>query len=149
MAAAAGATSLLSTFSTVMGVVSAVSTIFGGQAENESAKVEASQVELQAQADRTQAAKEELNRQKRLQSILATQNATFAARGVAGGSLAAIQRADVGQANLQRGEGELLGDINSFQARVQSQQLKQAGRSKLLGSVVRAGSILGDTFIND
>jgi hypothetical protein len=131
------------TLSAVSAGIGAVSSIFGGLSAQAGAEAEAAQVRLQAQADRTQAAEEEFNRQKRLKAILATQNAVFGASGLSGGSQNNIQLADVGEANRQRGQAELLGDVNDTQANIQSKELKRAGRAKLLGSISRAGSIIG------
>lgn len=135
------------TLAAVSAGAGAVGQIFSGLSAKGAADAEAAQVRLQAQADKTQAAEEEFNRQKRLRAIQATQNAIFGVSGVTGGSQDAIQLADIGEANRQQGQADLLGDVNATQAEIQSKELKRAGRAKLLGSVSRAGTLLGR--IND
>ena len=131
------------TLATVSAGAGAVSSIFSGLSANSESDFQASQVELQAQADRTEAAEEEFNRQKRLRAILATQNAAFSASGGFGGSQNAIQLADIGEANRQQGQSDLLGDINAAQSDLQIKQFKKAGNAKLLQSLSSAGTLLG------
>lgn len=157
MAAAAAAipslagagTGIAGTLSTVFTVFSAASSIFGGLAGDAAGKAEAAQIELQAQADRTEAAQEEARRQKRLRVILAQQNARFGASGGTGLSQARIQLADVGEANKQRGEAALLTSINDKQSAIQASQSRSAGKSKLIGGFAKAGSILATEFLGD
>lgn len=132
--------------SAVSAGIGGLSTIFGGLSAQAGAEAQASQVELKAQADRTQAAEEEFNRQKRLKAILSSQNAIFGASGATGTTQNFIQLADIGESNRQTQQAELLGEVNDAQARAQSSELKRAGRSKLLSSISRAGSLIGRGF---
>jgi hypothetical protein len=70
-----------------------------GIAEAQS-KAEAKQLEMQAQAERTQAEVDELDRQRTLERIMSAQNAVFGASGLAAtsGSFTNIQTTDAAKA---------------------------------------------------
>jgi len=70
-----------------------------GIAEAQS-KAEAKQIEMQAQAERTQAEVDELDRQRTLERIMSAQNAVFGASGLAttSGSFTNIQTTDAARA---------------------------------------------------
>lgn len=68
--------------------------------QGQQAAAEAKQIELAAQAERTQAEVDELDRQKTLERILSAQNAVFGATGFStgSGSFTNIQAADTNRA---------------------------------------------------
>jgi ribosomal protein L9 len=65
--------------------------------QEKQAQLQAKQLELQLQAEKAQAAEDELQRQQQLREVMSAQTAAFGAAGVSGRSFEAIQTADVGK----------------------------------------------------
>lgn len=143
-AAAATATSFSLT-SAVLGASTALqigSTIMQGQAAADAANFEAAQADLQARTEETQAAIEEEDRQKRLRSMLSTQNAVFAASNITGGIEGTLSANALSESNRQTRLNALASDTTVSQFENQAAASRSAAGSAKTASYVKAGTSL-------
>ena len=129
---------VLSAVGTGVGVLGQISS---GSAAQRTAKMQASQMQLKAQAEKTQAAIDEQNRQQKLTKVLATQRAIFGASGASlnSGSFLAIQNADTSEVARENRLGGLLADTSASLYDLQAQEYLSAGRSKNKASLLSGG----------
>lgn len=134
------------TLAIVSTLVSTGLQVAGGIQANQQAKAQAKQIDLQRQANRTQAAVEENNRQEKLLRLMASQKAIFGASGLSmnSGSFTAIQNTTVGDTANQTGQAELSTTINDNQLLSQKQQTLAGGKAALIGGIAGGvGTIAG------
>lgn len=144
LASLGGFSSLMSLGS---GLFSAYSTLQSGREANYASKVEAQQMQMQAEFERTRAMQDEANRQARLNEILGLQMAGQAGRGTAIGSGTDIALSDFSEEEARRES-----DIANLDSKFQQTQLKSraaqsrmSGKASLLNSRYAAASTLFDT----
>lgn len=112
-----------------------------GQAAQRTASMQAKQMQLKAQAEKTQAAIDEQNRQMKLTKVLATQRAIFGSSGASlnSGSFLAIQNADTSEVARENRLGSLIADTNSSLYNMQADQYLAAGRERSKASLISGG----------
>lgn len=100
--------------------------ILGGYQQQKAYEAEAQQSKLQAQ-------EQEIERRKKLNRTLAMQNVMAAAQGRTVSSIAALQKADIAEAESG------IKKVYQVSAAEQS-QLRSAGRQAMLGGLLKGGS---------
>lgn len=123
-----------------------MATIAGQQAD-----AEAKQLEMQAQAERTQAEVDELDRQRTLDRILSAQNAVFGASGLAttSGSFTNIQTVDAARAAEARRLNQVFTDTRQVGFRNNIRQIQnQAAITRSAAKIARrTNTVRGFTSI--
>lgn len=114
------------------------------------AKAQADQLSLQMQAERTQAAAENEARQRRLRSVLATQNAIFGGSNVdmTTGSPVTIAQDSVAQTALQQNQAMLSSSVRQSMYGMQSSDILSAGRYGLIGGVLNGAQSVANAGIS-
>lgn len=131
------------------GLYSAYNQFQAGSVEQKSYNLEAGQLAVQADFEKTRAIQEEANRQARLNEILGLQMAGQAGRGTVMGSGTDIAISDFSEQEAQRES-----DIANLDSKFQQSQIKSraiqsrmSGKASLLNSRYTAAGTLIDTGI--
>ena len=122
-----------SSVGTILSVGSAVSSIAGGMQANQTAKIQARQLELAGRQEELKGRDDAVRIKQRLNAALASQNAIFGARGLAPSGTPTILRSE---ASNQASQDIELARFNAGQSasamRTQALQVKQDGKGELL-----------------
>lgn len=113
--------------------------------QGQQAAAQAKQIELQAQAEKTQAEVDELDRQRTLEKIISAQNAVFGATGLAttSGSFTNIQTQDFGRASQASRLSQLFTDTRQIGYRSSVANIyNQAAISRSAGKIARRTNII-------
>lgn len=131
------------------GLFSAYSTLQAGRAQSDAYNIEAQQMQMQAEFERTRAMQEEANRQARLNEILGLQMASQAGRGVALGSGTdlAITAFSEEEARRESDIANLDSKFRQTQLKSQAKQATMSGKASLLESRYRAAGTMFDTGV--
>lgn len=144
VAASAAAHPFLFAAGAAAAVAGASTAIVSGVQANKSAKSQASQIELQMQAERTQHAIEAETRQRNLRSMLASQNAIFGGSNVdlSSGSASVIAGATFDEASRQQSQASLFSGVRTSILGMQEADIRSQGRSALVGGSLSAAQSL-------
>lgn len=125
-------------------IISAATAVAGGVQQYRSAHAQADQLKLQQQAERTQAAIESEEQQKRLRSVLASQNAIFGAGGIdiSSGTPSTIAGDTFNEAQRQSSQAQLFSDTRQSVIGSQISDTLSTGTTGLIGGVLGAGTSL-------
>lgn len=116
--------------------------------QEKQSRLQARQTEVDLEAEKTEAAVSELDRQRHLAKVLSSQTAAFGASGadLSGGSFQAIQTADVKSAAEATRRGKIFSGVrkagfktNIEQSRINARSAKFASRSFRQQALIGAG----------
>lgn len=146
-AAAAGFSTVAAattTFSALAGVASAGMSIVGGIQSGQAAKFEQRQIQEQQQMVTVQAATDRAQRELKLNQILSSQTAMFAARGVMLGSGSPVTAAQdsIGQANSEQNIADLNNASREVQLSDSSKQKALEARAAQTGGFIKGATSL-------
>ena len=125
-------------------VIGGTTAIVSGVQHNRAAKAQAAQMSLQVEAEKTQAAIEEQERQKRLQRVLATQNAIFGGSNVdmSTGTPSVIAGDTLTEASRQSRQAGLFSDTRAGILDSQISDTLSAGKTAMGIGFLNAGASL-------
>jgi hypothetical protein len=138
-------------FVAIMAVVAAYSAYSQSQAQagaadfqKKQSELQAKQLGLQLQAEKAQAAEDELQRQQQLREVMSAQTAAFGASGAYGRSFEAIQTADAGKVARADRLGSLFTSTRELGLRTGiAQQKAQAKQAGYAAGAARTSGLLG------
>ena len=138
VAATAAAHPILFGLGALTAAAGATTGILGGVSSAKAASSQAAQTQLQLEAERTQAAVEEEERQKRLRSVLASQNAIFASNSVdiASGTPSVLAADSYHEAARQSNQAALFSGVRQSILGFQEQDARSAGRIGLTRGIL-------------
>lgn len=136
-----------SIFSGIAGLASAGMQVGSGIMAGQAAKFEQQQIETEQQMQETQAATDRAQRELKLNQILSSQTALYAARGVALGSGSSLTEAQnsISQANSDQNVAGLNSSLKEQQLSDTSSQKALEAQSAQTGGFARAGISLLST----
>lgn len=144
VAATAAAHPILFTLGAASAIAGATTGIVSGVQANSAAKRQADQMRMQMEAERTQFAFEEEERQKRLRRTLSMQNAIFGGSNVdlSTGSPSIIAGDTFNEAERQRNQAGLFSDTRVSLLGAQANDAMSAGRLSMTKGFLGAGQSL-------
>jgi hypothetical protein len=114
------------------------------QFQKRQSELQAKQLALQVQAEKTQAAEDELQRQQQLREVMSAQQAAFGSAGVSGRSFEALQTADVGKVARADRLGKLFTSTRELGLRTSiAQERAQAKQYGYAAGAARTSGLLG------
>lgn len=120
-----------------LGVLGAAGSIAGGVSAKKTGALQARQARLQQQAQLTQASVERVEREKKLQEVLATQRAMAGAAGIdfTSGTFSALREDSIEEAANQQRRADLLTSVRFAQAGLAGDQARAAGTAGLIKGI--------------
>ncbi len=134
----------LAILSIASAVAGATTSIVSGVQAHKQGQIQAQQADLQAQADKTQAAVNNVQRQKQLAAVLGTQAAMFGSAGIdiGSGTPGVIGQASFDNAQRQAGQEKLFTDVSVGVLGLQKQDSLLAGNYGMVTGFTGAASSL-------
>lgn len=138
----------LATHGATLGTIGALSgaglQVLGGMQESQAAKFEKAQYEQQIQREKTRAAVERADRERRLTEILSSQRAAFASRGISltSGVAQTAAQASTGAATREQAISSMNTVFKQGQLASSAAQKSREARVAVTGGIMKAGQSL-------
>lgn len=127
-----------------LAILGAAGSIAGGVSAKRTGALQARQARLQQQAQLTQASVEKVEREKKLQQVLATQRAMAGAAGIdfTSGTFISLRDSSINEAEDQQRRADLLTSVRFAQAGLAGDQARAGGTAGLISGIGGAVSSL-------